>query len=50
MIAKRLIPSLLFIVLAATSSLGFAQSMDSDSNSRPNSTFPYTPWGAGQPE
>ncbi len=45
MITKRIVPSLLFLVMAATSTLALAQSGAADSNERPVSAFPYTPVG-----
>jgi len=43
---KQVVSSLLFVLVAATSSLGFAQSAPGDSKQMQSSTFPYTPVGS----
>ena len=42
----KLLQSLLFVVVAATSSLALAQSTPADSRDQASSAFPYTPVGS----
>lgn len=44
--AKHIVSSLLFALIAATSSLGLAQSVSGDSKQAQSSAFPHTPVGS----
>ena len=44
--AKSLVSTLLFVVVAATSSFASAQVVDRDWKDAQSSTFPYTPVGS----
>ncbi len=41
--AKQIVSSLLFVLVAATSTATLAQGVDSDAGDRHNGAYPYTP-------
>jgi len=43
---KQMVSSLLLVLVAATTPVAFASSMDADSKEAQSSAFPYTPVGS----